>query len=136
MMQANCNNAAHDGIVRSMSIANYQKGVGMQQDNDITLDQPTGETYDFHVRCYEPVDQVFLVRETSDGVTSWVPMTSIEKGLWSIRMHLVAGWYRFKYYTATGSTYFNCGTHGLACDLISGVDKNVFIEPFAEAASA
>ena len=108
----------------------------MQQDTHNTHEQTSGETWNFQVRCYELVDQVFLVRETSDGVTSWVPMNSIEKGLWSIKMHLVAGWYRFKYYTATGSTYFNCGTHGLARELISCVDKNVFIEPFAETSSA
>ncbi|QQE11566.1 hypothetical protein JD969_19090 [Planctomycetota bacterium] len=135
-MQANDDQAAHDGIVRSVSIANYQKGVGMPQNINKIPDHTSGETWDFHVRCYDPVDQVFLVHETADGVTSWIPMNSFKHGAWSIRMHLVAGWYRFKYYTATGSTYFNCGTHGLMRELISGVDNDVIIEPFAEAASA
>ena len=111
-----------------MSFQIYKKGVGM--------DNKTGESWEFFVSSHELVDQVFLVKETADGVTSWVPMSRADDGRWSVIVHLKGGWYRFKHYTATGSTYINCGTHGMSCAKVAGDDANVMVEPFEEVASA
>ncbi|QDU33483.1 hypothetical protein KS4_15330 [Poriferisphaera corsica] len=127
-MQAQTDDAAHARDVIVASHAINLKGVGMQRNQ--------GETWDFQVHCHEPVDQIFLVSETADGTSAWIPMVFESRGLWSIRMHLAAGWYRFKYYTASGSTYFNCGSYGLIRTLISDRDHDVTIEPFSNAASA
>ena len=111
-----------------MSFQIYKKGAGM--------DSKTGESWKFYVSSHEMVDQVFLVKETADGVTSWVPMNKDEDGRWSVVVHLKNGWYRFKHYTATGSTYINGGTHGMSRAKIAGNDTGVMVEPFEEAASA
>ncbi|WP_432799857.1 hypothetical protein [Poriferisphaera sp. WC338] len=94
------------------------------------------ETWAFTVECNEPIDVVLLVKETSDGVTSWIEMRHVDDHVWMVDLDLKEGWYRFRYYTSRGKTFINCGTYGLQASLIKGYGGAVMIEAFEHAASA
>lgn len=69
------------------------------------------------------------MQESSEGVSSWLPMNPVSQGKWELRHPVGPGHYRFRYYTAEGSLFINCGSTGLTAKRVSSPDPAVVIEP-------
>lgn len=95
-------------------------------------DQATrGETWRFEVE-HQRAESVYLVQESAEGVSSWLPMRAVSPGNWELRHCVDRGHYRFRYYTAEGSLFINCGSIGLVAQRVSDIDSAVIIEPLDE----
>lgn len=98
----------------------------------------TGETWRFQVEC-PGAERVYLVRETEEGSSTWIEMHASpgsRGNQWEATHHLSPGRYRFRYFRADGSTYLNCGSHGLLGERVGDVDPQVSIDELQYAVPA
>ena len=78
-------------------------------------------------------ESVYLVQESAEGVSSWLPMSPAKNtGKWELRHSVGQGHFRFRYYTAEGSLFINCGSAGLDARRVSPPDPSVIIDPLDE----
>ena len=90
--------------------------------------EQAGELWHFQVHCGPPAERVYLVKESLDGVSTWLEMRRGDVDRWELTDHLTEGRYRFRYYTVEGSVFINGGTAGLRARRLSGVDHGVRVE--------
>ncbi len=96
----------------------------------------TGELWRFNVNCGR-AERVYLVRESAEGVSHWLPMSGPQDdGTWQLLHRVGPGHYRFRYYTAEGTLFINCGSDGLTAECLSDRDPAVRVEPLHYAATA
>lgn len=96
----------------------------------------TGELWRFRV-CCPGAERVYLVREAEDGSSSWIEMKAgADCSQWEATHHLVPGRYRFRYFRADGTTYLNCGNHGLHGERVGDADPDVSVGELQYAVSA
>jgi hypothetical protein len=89
--------------------------------------EQTGELWHFSVRS-GPAERVYLVKESLDGVSTWLEMRRLDVDRWELTDRLTKGQYRFRYYTVEGSVFINGGTTGLRARRLSGEDADVHVE--------
>lgn len=102
------------------------------------MQRRTGETWRFQVEC-PGAERVYLVREAEGGSSAWIQMqtTPGSRGCqWEATHHLIPGRYRFRYFRADGTTYLNCGNHGLYGERVGVVDPHVSIDDLQYAVPA
>ncbi len=99
------------------------------------MDDQPGELWRFQVNCPH-AERVYLVKEYNDTGKSWLLMKPSGQGNWDVRVGLRPGRYRMTYFVVEGSTYFNCGTVGLAGTRLGPTDRNVVVEPLEQAQPA
>ena len=85
------------------------------------MSKQTGEHWKFTVDCPQ-ADAIYLVRDSVDGLSSWIEMKQNAEGLWEISLRLDKGGYRFRYYMAQDTTVFNCGDAGLTKERVHDAD--------------
>lgn len=86
-----------------------------------------GELWRFEAQC-AGAEKVYLVRESDNGASAWIEMQPLGRGLWEVEHRLPAGHYRFRYFRAEGTTFLNCGNHGLTGERITDGSGQVFVE--------
>ena len=115
--------------------ASHQTQTYCAREGDAVKDR-SGELWRFYVGC-DGAERVYLVRESAEGVSHWLPMSlSAAGGMWELQHRVGPGHYRFRYYTVEGSLFINCGSDGLVAQLLSERDPAVIMEPLLYAASA
>ena len=73
----------------------------------------------FSVTTAPGVERVSLVTENEDGVSTWIDMSPQGQGRWTATRPLGLDGGQVHYLTQEGSTFINCGTHGLRATRLS-----------------
>lgn len=99
------------------------------------MSERSGERWQFHVYC-PGAERVYLVRESENGSTAWFEMKHAGRGQWEVDHDLAPGRYRFRYFRADGTTFLNCGNHGLTGTRLGDLHPGVTVDELEYAVPA